>query len=382
MLAWPVSSGERPARELLRAEVVYNGLGLPRLGAAVLVEEGRVLAVDAAERLRRSFPEAPLRDLGFALTPPLVNAHTHLDLSSLPYGAGSYEAFIERVVAHGRSGQRGLRAAEAGLAELERSGVRIIGDIVTDPATMRRLLASELRGVAYWEVFGPHPDDAERLFAETVEHLRAFRRLERPGGMRVGLAPHTPHTVSAPLLQKLAALARQHRLPLQLHLAESLEEVAYHRDGSAWPELQARSGGWQPSGLSPVQYARSLGVLDARPTLVHMVHVSEADLRAVQAAGCAVVHCPRSNEALACGRFPWALYARHGVTVAFGTDSSGSSPSLSVAEEVAFARALHADEAGPQALVWAATKGGYRALGMEPPKVLRGAALSELQAWG
>ena len=112
-----------------------------------------------------------------------------------------------------------------------------------------------------------------------------------------------------------------------------------------------------------------------------MVHVTEEDVRTVQRSGCVVVHCPRSNEALECGRFPWELYARHGVTVAIGTDSRGSSPSLSVVEEVAAARRLHGAQASPLALVRAAVKGGYRALGSAPPKVLRGAAAEALTVW-
>lgn len=374
-------------RELLTAEVVYNGLGLPRLGAAALVqhalEQAQVIAVDEAEALRRSYPEVPARHVGFALSPPVVNAHSYLDLLDPPQRENAYEAFIRHVVTHGERGARpALGAAEQGLAALRRHGVRVVGAIITRPEVMERLLGSELRGVAYWQVVGPDPADAERLASETVARLRGFKRLERTGGVRVGLAPHSAHTVSAPLLQKLAALAKQNRLPLQLHLAESPEETAYHRDGSAWPRLQALAGGWQPSGLSPVQYLRQLGILEAQPTLVHMVEVDEDDVRAVQAAGCAVIHCPRSNAALGCGRFPWELYARHGVTVAFGTNSLGGTPSLSVAEEVAFARELHGEKASPQALVWAATKGGYRALSLEPPKVLRGGDLSELQAWG
>ena len=227
----------------------------------------------------------------------------------------------------------------------------------------------------------PTPDDAERIFNETVEKLRAFRRLERPGGLRVGLSPHSPHTVSAALLQKLAGLARQNKLPLQIHTAESPLELAFHRDGSAFADLQTLAGGWRPSGLTPVGYLDSLGVLSAQPTLVHMVHVSEDDVRRVQRAGCVVVHCPRSNLALNCGRFPWELYARHGVTVALGTDSSGSSPSLSVTDEVKAARKLHGDKASVLALVWSAVKGGYRALGLKPPQVVRGDPFDAFYRW-
>lgn len=378
-------------RTLLRAEVVYNGLGTPREGGAVVLQEAgegaerRVVAVDDLAAARRAFPDAEEVDAGFAVSPPPVNAHTHLDLSDMPYAPGPYEAFIRAVVAHARAGGRGLAAAERGAAELLAGGVRAVGDIVTDEATMRWLLAHpELTGVAYWEVFAPDPADADRVFEETVARLRAFRALERPGGMRVGLSPHAPHTVSAPLLARLAELARGSDLPLQIHVAEAPGELAFHRDGTGplADFLRPFLPDWEPHGATPVAYLERLGVLAARPTLVHMVHVTEDDVRAVQRAGCTVVHCPRSNHALGCGRFPWELYARHGVTVALGTDSRGSSPSLSVLEEAAAARALHGARLNPGALVRAAVKGGARALGLAPARFVRGDDAAGVVRWG
>ena len=45
----------------------------------------------------------------------------------------------------------------------------VLGDIVTDAATMEHLLGQdEVTGVAYWEVIGPRPDDADALFAEAA----------------------------------------------------------------------------------------------------------------------------------------------------------------------------------------------------------------------
>ena len=138
---------------------------------------------------------------------------------------------------------------------------------------------------------------------------------------------------------------------------------------------------FRPSGATPVRYLDDLGVLAARPTLVHAVHVDDDDVRRLQRAGCAVVHCPRSNALLECGTFPWARYARHGVTVALGTDSLGSSPSLSPVDEFGAARAVHGAAADPAQLVWAAVKGGHRALGGTAPQVVRGSAAAQLHAW-
>lgn len=369
--------------QILTAEVVYSGLGTPREGGAVVLQGERIVMVGSLADARRSYPEASVRDVGFAISPPPVNAHTHLDLSRLPPFRGDYDLFIAHVIAHGAV--RGVDAAKEGLRGLRASGVGAVGDIVARAEVMRELLQiPDLSGVAYWEVLGPNPDDAERIFAETVRDLREFRQLERPGGLKLGLSPHTPHTVSAPLLQKLARLAVAEGLPLQLHVAESPAEISLHRDGSGplFELLRPLLGAWRPSGLTPVGYLAELGVLGARPTLVHMVNVTEDDVRVIAKAGCAVVHCPRSNDALGCGRFPWELYAKHGAEVAFGTDSLGSAPDLELAREVQAARALHGDRASPLALVRAAVKGGSRALGLNPPRFVRGDAAAALYFWG
>lgn len=377
-------------RVIHHAEVVYNGLGTPREGGAVVLQEvgdpteRQVVAIDDLDGARTSFPDAAEVDAGFALSPRPVNAHTHLDLSDMSYAPGAYEAFIRAVVEHDRGGGRGLAAAKRGAGELLGTGVRTVGDIVRDEATMRWLLAHpELDGVAYWEVVAPDPADADAVFDATVARLREFRALERPGGMRVGLSPHAPHTVSAPLLTKLARLAAANGVPLQIHVAEGPGELALHRDGSGplAELLRPFVPHWRPHGGTPVAYLDELGVLAARPTLVHMVQVTEDDVRAVQRAGCTVVHCPRSNEALRCGRFPWELYSKHGVTVALGTDSRGSSPSLSILDEARAARALHGERLSPRALVRAAVKGGARALGRTPPRFVRGDDAAAVFAW-
>jgi len=367
---------------ILTAEVVYSGLGTPRADGAVVLQGERIVMVGSLDDARRSYPEAPVRHTGFAISPPPVNAHTHLDLSALPYFSGTYEDFIRHVISRPRV--RSAEAAAQGLSDLQAHRTHVVGDIVADEAVMRKLLQTPgLTGVAYWEVLGPNPDDAERILAETVARLREFRRLERSGGLKLGLSPHTPHTVSAPLLQKLARLAVAEDLPLQIHVAESPAEVPLHRDGSGslFELLRPFLGAWRPSGLTPVGYLTELGVLETRPTLVHMVNVTEADIKLVAKAGCVVVHCPRSNEALGCGRFPWERYAQHSAEVAFGTDSLGSSPDLNVEREVSAARTLHGDRASPLALVRAAVKGGSRALGLAPPRFARGDPTAALHIW-
>lgn len=377
-------------RELWPAEVVYGGIGAAQSGAAVAVQRrpdgGRtVIAIDALERLRERFPDAREQAASTVLAPHAINAHTHLDLSDMPYTPGTYEAFVHAVVRHTRSGGRGLAAAERGVAMLKAYGIATLGDIVTDEAVMARHLADPtLQGVAYWEVIGPDPNDAERIAAETRARLERFLAWQRPGGMRVGLSPHAPHTVSAPLLRALAAMATSLRLPLQIHVAESPGEAQLfaHGGGPLREALGAFLSAWSVTGTTPVRYLAELGVLRARPTLVHLVEVDEEDVRLVARSGCAVVHCPRSNAALGCNRFPWQLFARHGVSVALGTDSLASSPDLSTVNEWLAATELHGAAASPAQLVWSAVKGGARALGLRPATVRRGDPFEGLTGWG
>ena len=319
-------------RRILTAEVVYNGLGLPREKGAIAIQKAgdseQVVGIDSLEQLERTFPDTPVVNVGFALTPPPANAH--LELTSPDKGQ---------------------------VASLSSDETEVTGAVAFTEAVMNRLLEFPLKGVAYWTVTAPGAED-EQAFSAAVETLRGFRAKEH-GGMRVGLAFPNPYAVSAPLLQRLAALAKQNRLPLRLYLTERERGV---------------------SSISPVSYLKDLGVLEAQPSLVHSTQVNESDVQDVQRAGCVVVYCPRSSHASNIP-FPWELYAKHGVTVALGTDGLGSSPTLSVKDEVMAARALHGDKASAPALVWSAVKGGYRALGLKPPQVVRGDPFDKLHVW-
>ncbi len=375
-------------RVVARADVVYDGLGLPRADGAVVVQRApgvsSIVNVTSAVDAKAAYPDAAELDCGFAVSPPVVNAHTHLDLSLMTYTPGAYVDFIAAVVAHARSGGRGLAAAARGLAELAANGTTIVGDIVTDEGVMELLLSqTAVAGVAYWEVFAPRREDADAVFAATVQRLSRFRALQRVGGMRVGLSPHSPHTVSAPLLQRLVAYARAEHIPLAIHVAESPAERELHERGSGRlaESLGAAGFGFQATGGSPVRYLNELGVLDAAPTLVHGVQVDEDDVRLIARSGSVVVHCPRSNAALECGTFPWAMYARHGVAMAFGTDSRGSSPDLDVTAEVAAALEQQGASLNARAAVRAAVKGGHQALCLAPARVARGAPATALVTW-
>lgn len=363
--------------EIWTARVVYAGMGTPLLEGGIAVSHGHIAAVGPLAELRRVFPEHQVVDRGEVLAPRPVNAHTHLDLSTAGQFRGSYPQFIRHIIA-----SRGLRTVEAarqGMAQLVAARVGAFGDIVYAPEVMDYLLhESPLAGVAYFEVLGTDPTQAEQIFRTTVERIAAWRRQE--GRVRVGLSPHAAHTVSAPLLQKLVGYARLEGLPLQIHLAESPHEVEYLQQGTG--ELAAlmaavQPPGWHPPGQSPVAYLHRLGVLGPHLTIVHGVQVSASDLDLLAQSGTRVVACLRSNQRLDCGEFPWSQYLARGIEVALGTDSLASSPSLEVRHE---AQAL-STPLDPRVWVRALTRSGYRVLGLPTPRLLRGLPVQEVESW-
>ncbi|MFC6592537.1 amidohydrolase family protein [Deinococcus lacus] len=139
-----------------------------------------------------------------------------------------------------------------------------------------------------------------------------------------------------------------------------------------YPERFAEVIGREPAAdLTPVRYLDELGVLAARPTLVHMVNVTPDEIARVAHHGCVTVTCPRSNTNLHCGTFPWAAFAAAGAEVALGTDSVASGETLDIHDEIRAACALH-PTLDPRIILRAAVKGGYRVVGGEVPRIRRG----------
>ncbi|WP_287371862.1 amidohydrolase family protein [Oceanithermus sp.] len=367
-----------PELELWTAAWVLIG-GTVRADAGLVTDGRRVLATGSLADLRRRYPSAATVAKGRYLGPPLANAHTHLDLGLGPTFTGSFPDFVRHVV-----GQADRRGRAAAMRAAEHAPQRLLGDIAARAEVVDWWLEEgPAAGVVYWEVLGLVPPRREAEILEaTRERLARWKRRERPGGPRVGLSPHAPYSLTPGLMRGVVALARELDVPLQIHAAESPGERTYflRREGELAEFF--REQGWptdlHPTGLSPVAYLAELGVLEARPTLVHGVQVDEADVRLLAEHRVAVVSCPRSNLGLGAGLPPYDLYLRHGVPLALGTDSRASAPSLDVRDEIALLE--RRGQPPERTLAWAAA-GGRAALGLTPAVLQPGMELEQVEFW-
>jgi 5-methylthioadenosine/S-adenosylhomocysteine deaminase len=314
---------------------------------AVAVDGARIVGVGARASVVEKFPSADTEDLGEAvITPGFVNCHSHLELTAmrgfLEPEEGDFFAWLKKVTVsrNERMSAEDIYASAAwGAVEAARAGVTSLGDASDAGASVMRALRDVgLRGTVFSEAFGPDSSLAREQFDKARAKIERLRGGET-ALVRLGLSPHSPYSVSPPLLEMLARFASDERLPLMIHAAESESERLLMLEGRGpFAESYARRGfTFDSPGVSTVRHLDGTGVLDTRPLLAHCVRVDDADVNLLKERGASVAHCPKSNAKLGHGRAPLAKMLGSGVNVGLGSDSVASNNTCDLLEEARFA---------------------------------------------
>ena len=348
-------------------------IGAPPLeDGALLVEGGRIVAVGPFRELAAAHPRAAAVVFEDAtILPPLANAHTHLELSAFPEWCGAWQdqpepgdfvGWIEHLIKVKSKLPREsyAPAIRSGISALLRSGCAAVGDILSSHQDCEVFRDCPLFGRVYFEILGL---DSERL-RQQLAGLDQLCAAAPFGRLSPGISPHSPYTLAPQLLDEVLAQARLRGWAVSMHLGESPDEVDFLTGASG--DIAGRLYpyvGWQgrvppPAGLRPVPYLMQRMPLPLPFLLAHGIQVTAQEVAAIKAAGTGVVLCPRSNARLGVGKAPVSTYHRSGVPLALGTDSLASSPSLSIWEEMAFARNWFAGALDPATWLEIATAGG------------------------
>jgi aminodeoxyfutalosine deaminase len=358
---------------LLRANTVLP-ICAPALSyGAVRVVEGRIAEVAGAAGLP-PLPGEEVLDLGEAvLLPGLINAHCHLDYSTLRHAVAPQSSFTEWVqrlnsIKRQLSPEDILDAIGRGYAEAQQFGTTTVCSMAAFPDLLPRLGSAPLRTWWFYEMI----DIRHRLTSEElVAGALSFFNQNADPLVRYGLNPHAPYTASLLLYRLAQACAGEAGMVLTTHVAESQEEdeMFAHARGPLYDFLSGLGRPMHDCGHDTAfGWLWRNGAIRGQWLLAHLNVLAESDFALLSALSPAqlpsVVHCPGSHRYFGHPVFPFARLAALGVNLCVGTDSLASTDSLSLLGEVRRVQESHPD-LPPEALLHMLTLAPARALGQE-----------------
>ncbi|HLB50512.1 MAG TPA: 8-oxoguanine deaminase [Anaerolineales bacterium] len=195
----------------------------------------------------------------------------------------------------------------------------------------------------------------DAILKDTQRVIQAYHD-PKPGAMvRVVVAPCSPFSVTPDLMRESAKLAREYKVTLHTHVAETLDEEQFCL---------------QKFGHRPVDYMETLEWVGPDVWYAHAVHVNDVEIGLMARTGCGAAHCPTSNMRLGSGIAPVKKYRAAGVKVGLGLDGSASNDGshlLGEARQAMLLARVMGDPAGLTAreALEIATIGGAKVLGRD-----------------
>ncbi len=213
---------------------------------------------------------------------------------------------------------------------------------------------SGMKAALTWCQFGLGAD--KEVGADLAGTLAFVDRWQGAAGGRIKtiLGPHSPYVCPPEFLREVSALAREHGVPLHIHLAESPEQM---------------KNSLKQHGLTPTAHLEACGVFDVPCIAAHALYLTDADIEILARRGVTVAHCPITYMKLAMGVNDLAKVISAGVNVAIGTDGPGSNSDMDMKEAVRFTPLLqkyhtrNAETLPGDAPLRMATANGARAMG-------------------
>ena len=347
--------------------IIKNGTILTMDNENSVFENGRLcvkgdIIVRVGDLDDGSFAARKLVDAkGGLILPGLVNGHTHAAMS-LFRGLADDLPLMEWLNNYIFPAEKRMNAdfvytgTLLACAEMIMSGTTTFCDmyLFEDQVAQAAFLSGMrcLAGEVLYDFTSPNYGEIEKGFEYTESLILKWR--DNPL-ISIAVEPHSLFTCSPDLLTRANELALRHNVPLIIHVAETLSEIA---------EVK------KSYGKAPIEHLNSLGLLGPHLIADHAVHLNENEILQIAEHGVKIIHNPESNMKLASGIAPIPDLQARGVTVGIGTDGCASNNNLDLFTEMDMAAKLHKVKAMDPTMMDAvtvlrmATIEGARALGL------------------
>ena len=277
----------------------------------VITEIGRNVVARPGEQV--------LSGEGMAVLPGLVNAHCHAPMTLLR-GYGDDLPLMEWLETMIWPAEAKLDADDvywgARLAAIEmlRSGTTHFFDMYWHGSAVARAASDAGIRATVSTVFidGQDPDRGSAQRSEAIDELDAIA--DAGPLVRASLGPHAVYTVSRESLEWIASLADERKVPVQIHLSETEEEVTACRERTS---------------LRPPEFLDACGLLTDRTICAHANWLESDEFDLLAARGVTVATNPVSNLKLTTGRtFDYPMARARSMRIGLGTDGASSNNGL------------------------------------------------------
>lgn len=348
---------------------------------AVAVRNGHILAAGAVEPVERKALRRGLVNRielpGVLILPAMVNAHAHLQLTSLgpqPHH-GDFSHWLETIIQLApKTDVEIVHAVTEGARLSRQAGVGYLGDIASAAAVGARI-ASRLPGVSYLECFGvgAGEQDACESLRQLLDPKHSPFDLNDPN-VHVGVQPHAPYSAGCKLYDAAVRLSRERALRLSTHLAETREEIEFVRDAAGpLADMLKRLGKWddaiRPQGAHPIDWLAET-LKRSRWLLAHCNYIEDHHFALLAKARASVAYCPVASDYFGHRNHRYRDMLAAGVNVCLGTDSivcqsaqtDGTDQLLGILPQMRYL--YRRDRVAPDVLLKMATINGLLALSL------------------
>ncbi len=346
----------------------------------VAIDNGRIVAVGKCVDLDKDFKGRADEEIDATksiVMPGLIDTHVHL-VQGMLKACANYRRLIPWLtkcvwpLQGNMSSDEALAAATLTMLEMIKTGTTtfletgMVGRYGPD-RIIERVHESGLRAAIARHVMdltgyaseenALHPGLVESGEESMKDTLRLYNKYHGwDGRIFVWFGPRTPGAVSIDLYREISAKARELGTGITMHLAEVPEDVEYMTK-----EFNKR----------PVEFADWVGITGRNVVLVHVVWVSDEEIKLLARTGTHVSHNPSSNCKLGSGIARVSDMLREGVNVTLGCDGGPSNDNYDLIEEMKIAALLQpairndAEALRAEDVLEMATLRGARALGLE-----------------
>ncbi len=327
--------------KIISAKWVFDGETV--LADRTVAFTDRIVAIESADTLKKRFPNADFveAEADEILLPGLINPHVHLEFGAntthLHYG--DFIKWLQSVISRRDELIENCKAGcyKRQIEQMLKSGTTAFGAISSYGKDMIACKAAPQRVVYFNEIIGSQPAAVDALYADFMSRLNESEKLASDTFIPA-VAIHSPYSVHPILVKKVLSQVKER--PVSAHFMESPAEKEW---------LQNGKGPFKPffetllKQRSPLCFPEEfLGLLKGKKCLLtHAVQANRSLLKMVSEAGHSVVHCPRSNRLLGCGRLKIEELDELNVPLLLGTDGISSNISLNLWDEMRGALMLH-----------------------------------------